>query len=178
MTENINKLAKNIKLLILDVDGVLTSSQIVYDNSGNELKFFNVKDGIAIKHLQQSGVKVAIISARESLAVTKRAEELQIKFLYQNQSTKTAAYKELISLLNLDHSAVAYLGDDWTDLPILLQVGLPAVVNDAEPLLIPHAKYVTQQKGGAAAARELIYLIMQAQNTFDMIVKKYYETTN
>ncbi len=168
----------NIKLLILDVDGVMTNGQITYDNNGNELKSFNVKDGLAIKQLQEAGIAVAIITARESAIVTKRAKELNIKYLYQNEPNKIKAYQQLITLLNLTPTEVAYLGDDWTDLPVLLEVGLPAVVQDAETLLKPHAKVVTEKKGGAGAVRELAYLILQAQNKLDSVIQKYYTSAD
>ena len=168
---------KNIKLLILDVDGVLTDGRITYDSSGNELKSFNVKDGIAIKHLQEAGIDVAIITARESSIVTRRAKELNIKFLYQKESNKVIAYQKLIQLLNLTPNEVAYLGDDWPDLPVLLEVGLPAVVHDAEPLLKSHAKFITTKNGGDGAVRELAYAILRAQNKFESIIEKYYNKT-
>lgn len=164
----------NIKLLILDVDGVMTNGQITYDNNGNELKSFNVKDGLAIKQLQEAGIDVAIITARESAIVTKRAKELNIKYLYQNQPNKINAYQQLLTLLNLNSTEVAYLGDDWTDLPVLLEVGLPAIVQDAEPLLKQHAKFITTKNGGDGAVRELAYAILQAQNKLDSVIQKYY----
>ncbi len=172
----IHNIAKQIKLLILDVDGVLTSGEIIYDSCGNELKIFNVKDGLAIKQLRESGVEVAIISARESQIVEKRAKELNIKYIYQKQHNKLASYLELIQLLKLKPEQTAYLGDDWADLPVLLQVGLPAVVSDAEDLIKPYVKYITEQAGGKGAVREFIYLIMKAQNTLEPIIKKYLST--
>lgn len=164
-------LAKKIKLLILDVDGVLTNGQIVYDDTGRELKFFNVKDGLAIKQAQQLGIDVAIITARNSEVVQKRASELKIKYLYQGATKKIDAYQELLRKASLTNEQVAYLGDDWPDLPVLNQVGLPAIVNDAEPSLRPMVKYITKQPGGMGAARELIYLILRAQNKFEQILK-------
>jgi 3-deoxy-D-manno-octulosonate 8-phosphate phosphatase (KDO 8-P phosphatase) len=164
------KLAKNIKLLILDVDGVLTDGKIVYDSNGHELKFFNVKDGLAIKQLQNFGVKVAIITARESNIVKKRAKELNIKYLYQNQSVKLNAFNDLINSLNLSPEQIAYLGDDWPDLPVLAKVGLPALVQDAEPLLKPFAKYITTKNGGDGAVREFIYFILKAQDKLELLL--------
>ncbi len=169
----IHNLAKNIKLLILDVDGVLTSGHIVYDSAGNELKFFNVKDGLAIKQLQQFGIDVAIITSRESSIVEKRAAELKIKYVYQNHPNKLTAYNDLIQKLNLTHNEIAYLGDDWPDLPVLLKVGLPCLVNDAEALLKPYAKYITQKNGGDGAVRELAYLILKEQNKLDLLIQQY-----
>lgn len=168
-------LAKEIRLLILDVDGVLTPGSIVYDSNGTELKFFNVKDGLAIKQLQEAGINVAIITARESPIVTKRAAELNIRFLYQKQPNKLIAYYNLIDQLNLAAHQVAYLGDDWPDLPVLLKVGLSAVVQDAEPLIKSQVKYITKKNGGQGAVRELAYLILQAQDKLDAVCKKYLE---
>lgn len=175
MTVNINSLkssAQNIKLLILDVDGVLTNGQIIYDSNGNELKFFNVKDGLAIKQLQSFGIDVAIITARESAIVNKRANELGIKYIYQNQKNKTLAYENLINKLNITDEQVAYLGDDWGDLPVMLKVGLPGLVQDGEELLKPHVKYITSRPGGYGAVREFIYFILEAQNKLNLIAKE------
>ncbi len=158
------KLDKIIKLLILDVDGVLTNGQIIYDNNGNELKCFNVKDGLAIKQAQNLGINIAIITARNSEVVQKRAHELGITYLYQGQKDKLVAFHKLISELKLDAQEVAYLGDDWPDLPVLKKVGLPAVVQDCEPMIKQYAKYITTNNGGNGAVRELIYFILAAQN--------------
>lgn len=166
--------AQKIKLLILDVDGVLTPGSIVYDSNGDELKFFNVKDGLAIKQLQQANIDVAIITARSSAIVEKRANELNIKYYYQNQKSKIEAYLDLLNKLKLAPSEVAYLGDDWPDLPVLLKVGLPAVVNDAEERIKPHAKYITTKNGGQGAVRELAYFILKEQNKLDSLLNQYF----
>jgi 3-deoxy-D-manno-octulosonate 8-phosphate phosphatase (KDO 8-P phosphatase) len=173
---NLNSQLNKIKLVILDVDGVLTSGQIVYSNSGEELKFFNIKDGLAIKQLQEHGIAVAIITARESTIVTRRATELNIQYVYQNQKNKLDAYKNIKNELNLDDCQVAYMGDDWPDLPVLMQVGMPVVVNDAEELIKPYAKYITEKTGGNGAVREFAYLLLKAQNKLSLIINKYSES--
>lgn len=160
---DINNLAKNIQLLILDVDGVLTNGHIIYDSNGNELKFFNVKDGLAIKQAQKLGIKIAIITARSSEIVQKRAQELNIQYLYQGQKNKLLAYYTIKKELSLEDDNIAYLGDDWPDLPVLKQVRLPALVQDAEPMLKKYAQFITHQKGGYGAVREFIYAILDAQ---------------
>lgn len=168
MHETINlvaiKLAVTIKLLILDVDGVLTNGQIIYDNNGNELKCFNVKDGLAIKQAQNLGIHIAIITARNSEVVQKRAQELGVKYLYQGQKDKLVAFNNLSSELKLNPEEIAYLGDDWPDLPVLKKVGFPALVQDSEPMIKQYAKYITSKNGGNGAVRELIYFILKAQN--------------
>lgn len=176
-TTSVKNCAQKIKLLILDVDGVLTPGSIVYDSNGHELKFFNVKDGLSIKQLQQANINVAIITARSSVIIEKRATELNIKYLYQNQKSKVDAYHDLLIRLQLDPSEVAYLGDDWPDLPVLLKVGLPAVVNDAEELMKPHAKYITTKNGGQGAVREFAYFILKAQNKLDDLLNYYLVNT-
>ncbi|SEA25397.1 3-deoxy-D-manno-octulosonate 8-phosphate phosphatase (KDO 8-P phosphatase) [Desulfuromusa kysingii] len=167
------QLAK-IKLLLLDVDGVLTDGRIIYDNSGNELKAFDVKDGHGLKMLQRAGIKIGIITGRSSVVVALRAEELGIKILYQGALQKLDPYQEILSLLDLSDDQVAYIGDDIVDLPILCRVGFSATVADAVPDVVPFVDYVATRAGGRGAVREVCDLLLQASGKWDGLTERYF----
>ena len=116
--------ARQIKLLICDVDGVLSNGKVYYTNQGEELKGFNIKDGLGIKQLLNNGIQVAIITGRKSAIVDKRALELGIPYIYQGKPDKQAAYQEIIQQLNITDKQVAHVGDDLPDLPLMLRSGL------------------------------------------------------
>ena len=159
--------AAKIRLLICDVDGVMSDGLIYQGNSGEELKAFNVRDGYGIRCLLTSGIEVAIITGRKAKLLEDRANTLGITHLYQGQSDKLLAYHELLAKLALRPGDVAYIGDDLIDWPGMAEVGLSASVADAHPLLLPKADYVTQIAGGRGAVRELCDLILLAQNKLD-----------
>ncbi len=159
--------AAKIRLLICDVDGVMSDGLIYQGNSGEELKAFNVRDGYGIRCLLTSGIEVAIITGRKAKLLEDRANTLGITHLYQGQSDKLLAYHELLAKLALRPGDVAYIGDDLIDWPVMAEVGLSAAVADAHPLLLPKADYVTQIAGGRGAVRELCDLILLAQNKLD-----------
>ena len=159
--------AENIRLLICDVDGVMSDGLIYMGNQGEELKAFNVRDGYGIRCLITSGVEVAIITGRRAKLVEDRANTLGITHLYQGQSDKLNAYKELLKTLKCSPEQVAYIGDDLIDWPVMAEVGLSVAVADAHPLLIPKAHYVTQINGGRGAVREICDLILLAQGKLD-----------
>ena len=165
--------ARQIKLLILDVDGVLTDGKLFFDYQGNEFKAFHAHDGHGIKMLQQTGVEIAVISGRESLIVTKRMEELDVKLVYQNQRDKRAAFAELLQKLDLKPEQVAYVGDDIVDLPIMTQVGLAIAVANALEAVQACADWTTTLSGGNGAVREVCDVIMQAQDFFEPLLSEY-----
>lgn len=165
--------ARNIKLAIFDVDGVLTNGAICIDENGKELKIFHVHDGLGIKLLRQSGVEVAIISSRISGAVEKRMRNLGIQYVYQGQTNKQHALTELLEKLQLTAEQVAYAGDDLPDLALIKLTGLGISVPNARPAIQAAADWQTQARGGEGAVREICELIMQAQNTIDTIFKQY-----
>ncbi len=171
-----NQLAK-IKLLLLDVDGVLTDGRIIYDNQGNELKAFDVKDGHGLKMIQRAGIKVGIITGRRSAVVSHRAQELGIEILYQGALSKLEPYLEILSEQDLSAEQVAYVGDDIVDLPILHRVGFSATVADAVPDLFPCVDYVATRPGGGGAVREICDLLLHASGQWDEITKKYFDVT-
>jgi len=171
--KDILKKAEKIKLLIFDVDGVLTDGRLIIGDDGQEYKAFNSKDGLGMKMLQQTGVIIAIITARTSNVVQHRMQSLGIEHLYQGQQEKLPAFKKILTELNLSAEEVAYVGDDLIDLPVMLNVGLAICVADAHHLVKQHAHWQTDNVGGRGAAREVCELIMQAQNTIESQFQKY-----
>ncbi|MCK4502194.1 MAG: HAD-IIIA family hydrolase [Desulfuromonadales bacterium] len=171
------KLAK-IKLLLLDVDGVMTDGRIIYDSHGNELKAFDVKDGHGIKLLQRTGIKIGIITGRSSAVVKRRAEELGIDILYQGALRKLAPYLEILEQHGLTDDQVAYIGDDVIDLPILRRVGFSATVADAVPDIAPLVDYVTLRSGGCGAVREVCDLLVHASGQWDELTRRYFGPEN
>lgn len=162
--------AKKIKLLILDVDGVLTDGKLFFDNQGNEYKSFHARDGYGIKLLRRSGVDVAIISGRTSNSVALRMKNLGIELVYQGHENKQAVFDEIIGKVNITPEQAAYVGDDLVDLPIMIRAGLAIAVNDANFAVKQRADWCTQLNGGQGAVREVCDLIMQAQGHFDDVV--------
>lgn len=173
----IHKKAQAIRLLILDVDGVLTSGIIYYGSQGMELKGFHIQDGMGIKLLQKTGVEVAIITAKKSEAVDRRLKDLNIKHVYAGNSNKLPAYEDLKQKLNLSDEEIAYIGDDLPDLPVLLRVHLSITVPKAPALVQQNVDFITKNKGGKGAVREVCELIMNAQDTFQSVIQSYLATT-
>ncbi len=159
--------AGHIRLLICDVDGVMSDGLIYMGNSGEELKTFNVRDGYGIRCLLTSDIEVAIITGRTARLLEDRCKTLGIRHLYQGQSDKLLAYRELLDTLSLSDEQVAYIGDDLIDWPVMAKVGLSVAVADAHLLLLARARYVTRIAAGRGAVRELCDLILMAQNKFE-----------
>ena len=171
--QNVHRLAQAIKLLIMDVDGVLTDGRIFLTASGEELKAFNTLDGHGLKMLQKTGVQLAIITGRAAPCTEHRARGLGIDHLYLGHESKTGAYRELLQKTGLTPAQCAYIGDDVIDLPVMRQVGFAVAVPDAPNVVRSHAHYVTGRTGGQGAVRELCELIMQAQGTLDAALAPY-----
>ncbi|KYP97568.1 3-deoxy-D-manno-octulosonate 8-phosphate phosphatase [Sodalis-like endosymbiont of Proechinophthirus fluctus] len=159
--------ARDIRLLICDVDGVMSDGLIYMGNDGEELKAFNARDGYGIRCLLASGIEVAIISGYSARLLEDRFATLGITHLYQGQSDKTLSFKALLSKLTLTAEQVAYVGDDLIDAPVMDQVGLSVAVADAHPLLRPMADYVTRITGGHGAVREVCDLLLLAQGRLE-----------
>lgn len=172
----LQELAKNIKLLILDVDGVLTDGSIILDNEGNELKAFHVRDGHGIKMLAKAGVQVAIITGRYSKVVERRARELGITEVYQRCHIKTVALEHIIGKYGLTEREVAYVGDDIVDIPVFKRVGMPIAVNDATDEARNFAAMVTKNGGGRGAVREICDLLLKAKGLWETVTREYFET--
>lgn len=155
--------AQQIRLLMLDVDGVLSDGLIYMGNRGEELKSFHVRDGYGIRCLLNNGLEVAVITGRCSQLVADRCASLGIKHLYQGQSDKLVALADLQHKLAMPVDQMAYIGDDLVDLPVMQQVALSVVVANAHPLLLPCADYRTRLHGGQGAVREVCDLLLMAQ---------------
>lgn len=165
--------AKNIKLLIIDVDGVLTDGRLFIGNDHEELKAFNVRDGLGLRLIQKTGIELAIITGKESKIVAYRAKELGIEHVYQAAPNKVPAFEDLLNKLKLRPEQAAYIGDDLPDLPLLKRVGLAVVVADAESYIVSHAHLQTRKKGGKGAVRELCDFIMASQGTLSSIQESF-----
>jgi 3-deoxy-D-manno-octulosonate 8-phosphate phosphatase (KDO 8-P phosphatase) len=170
----VKAMAGNIKMLILDVDGVLTDGSIILDNDGNEYKSFNVRDGHGIKMLIRAGIHVAIITGRHSKVVERRAQELGITEVFQKCHDKRTAYKKLMEQYTLEDPEVAYVGDDIVDAPIMALVGLPVAVADATEDTKEYALFVTESRGGRGAVREVTDFILKAKGIWQVMVNDYF----
>jgi 3-deoxy-D-manno-octulosonate 8-phosphate phosphatase (KDO 8-P phosphatase) len=155
--------AKHVQLLVLDVDGVLTDGRLYLSPAGEELKVFHVRDGSGLVAVQRAGITVAIISGRDSAAVTRRAAELGIRHVRQGVADKGAALDQLLAELGVGASATACVGDDTPDLPMLRRAGLAIGVADAHPALLAVAHWVTPSNGGQGAVREACDLLLSAR---------------
>jgi len=173
LTEKILKIAKNIKLVIFDVDGVLTDGGIYFTDDGREIKKFNVKDGLGLSWLARSDITVAIITGRTSPIVAERMKALKINHVYQGRMNKLETYHNLLDALHLNHSQVAYVGDDAIDVPIMQECILPIAVADAHDSAKSVAKWVTNNKGGYGAGREVCDLLLNTQNKMVEILKSH-----
>ncbi len=171
--DSLYKIAVNIRLVLLDVDGVLTDGRLLIGEDGTESKAFNIRDGHGIKMLQQTGMEVGIITGRTSGSVKHRAADLRVKHLYQGREDKLSVLKELLTKLALQPTQAAFVGDDVVDLPAMLQVGLAVAVNDAHELVKEHAHWVTPSAGGHGAVREVCEMIMRAQGTYATTIQSY-----
>lgn len=161
--------AKKIRLAIFDMDGVLTDGRLYLLDDGQNLKAFHCHDGLGIKLLAKSGVKIAVITAHRSTLIDKRMAQLQVEHVYQGVENKLTAYEDLLAKLNLGDEEVAYVGDDLPDIAIIRRVGLGVAVANAVDLVKEYALYQTQKRGGEGAVREVCELILNAQDTFNTV---------
>ena len=171
--QDILEKAKKIKLVIFDIDGVLTTGALFIGDDGQEYKAFNSKDGHGLRMLQDGGVDVAIITGRTSNVVEHRAKDLGITRIYQGKREKLPAYESLIKEMNLNHEEVAYVGDDVVDLPVMSKVGLAICVQDGHSFVKQHAHWVTERNGGCGAGREVCEMILQAKGKLQDILQSY-----
>lgn len=165
--------AKEIRLLILDIDGILTNGVLYYGNADIEMKGFHVHDGIGLKLLRKTGVQVAIISAKKSQSIEKRIQDLRIEHAYFGHEEKLPVYEELKKKLNLTDKQIAYVGDDLPDLPILRRVGFSMTVPNAPEIIRKYVHLVTKNKGGKGAVREVCEFIMKAQDQYESVLQSY-----
>ena len=167
--------AKPIKLLMLDVDGILTDGSITYTDEGSEIKTFHVRDGFGMNQLKKMGIEIVLVTARRSQALLHRAQDLSLDHVHQGVRNKIEVYDEIIEQFTLQPSEIAYMGDDWIDLPLLTRVGLSATVADGAPEVRQIVDYVTRKPGGKGAVRELCDLIIEAKGLRETILKTYIE---
>lgn len=171
--QDILEKAEQIRLVIFDVDGVLTDGSLFIGDDGQEYKAFHSRDGHGMKMLQASGVEIGIITGRTSQVVKHRMDSLGIHHVYQGKLEKLPAFEELVAKLGLPPHQVAYVGDDVVDLPVMRRVGLAVAVQDAHPLVKQHAHWTTDHGGGRGAARDVCELIMRAQGKLDSQLQHY-----
>jgi 3-deoxy-D-manno-octulosonate 8-phosphate phosphatase (KDO 8-P phosphatase) len=173
LMEKAKEKARSIRLLILDVDGVLTNGSIYYGSNGMEMKAFHIHDGLGIKLLRKSGVEVAVISGKKSEAVTRRLNELNIEHAYLGHEDKVPAYEELKQKMGLSDSEVAFMGDDLPDLPLLRRAGLAISVPHAPDIIKQNIDFITKIKAGKGAVREACEFIMEAQGKLQIMLQSY-----
>jgi 3-deoxy-D-manno-octulosonate 8-phosphate phosphatase (KDO 8-P phosphatase) len=172
MRDELLERARRLRLMIFDVDGVLTDGTLYLGEAGFEMKAFHVRDGHGLKMLRESGVVVAILSARRSRVVDLRAAELGIELVEQGASDKGAAFDRLVSRLRLLPADAGYMGDDVVDLPVFARCGFAASVPEAPEIVRERAHHVTRAAGGRGAAREICELIMHAQSTLERSIER------
>lgn len=165
--------AQHIKLLTLDVDGVMTDGRLFFSEQGEIFKTFNILDGLGIKLLRATGVEVAIITGRKSAALSRRTEDLGIVHVWQGREDKLTALKELMAGFSVDYTEIAHLGDDLPDLPVMQTVGLGVAVANAYPFVAQQADWITTARGGEGAVREACDFIMNAQDTLQNQLNGY-----
>lgn len=165
--------ARDIKLLALDVDGVLTDGKLFYGDSGEEFKSFSILDGLGIKLLQDNGIAVAIITGRKSNIVARRANELAIKHVIQGREDKLSALNELLALTGLSLAQVAYMGDDLPDLTAIIASHLGATVDNGHPVVKSHADWIAVNKGGSGAVREFADWLLKANDRFESSIQHF-----
>ena len=170
---NLSEKCKSIRLILTDVDGVLTDGSVFLDNHGNEFKRFHIRDGQGIRLWQQAEGRWGIVTGRSSQAVKQRAAELDIDIVRQGVGEKLPVVRSICEELQLEFTEVCYIGDDLPDWPVIKEVGLGVAVADAAEELRQDADYVTSQKGGTGAVRELVELILKNTNRWETVLRKY-----
>jgi 3-deoxy-D-manno-octulosonate 8-phosphate phosphatase (KDO 8-P phosphatase) len=172
ITEKLRSKAAKVRLLVLDVDGVMTDGKIIMDHEGREIKAFDVRDGHGLKLLRQAGIEVAMLTGRNSPVVQKRADDLRIPRVRQGVYDKVAAYEEIARELGIKDEETCFVGDDLVDIALLKRVGLPICVADGVQEAKRRALYVTECPGGRGAVREVCDLLLQAQGKWEEIVRR------
>ena len=166
--------ASRVSILLMDVDGVLTDGRIVYADYGDELKLFDVQDGAGLIFWNRVGLKSAIISARESRMIKRRAKEMRVDFLAQGQLLKLPAYQNMLKRFRVSDEHVCAISDDLMELPILRRVGLAVAVPNAVEEVKQAAHYITRRLGGKGAVREVIELILKAKGLWEQVLQRYH----
>ena len=166
---------KNIRILLMDVDGVLTDGSIILGAGDQEFKKFDVQDGMGITLARMGGLKVGILTGRQSEAVEKRAKELRVDMLYQGNSNKLVSYLDIVKKDNIPENTICFIGDDLLDLSVLRRVGMGVAVANAREEVKKEADYITEKSGGKGAVREVVELILKAQEKWQSVIENVYE---
>ena len=162
-----------VRMMIFDVDGVLTDGRVIYMDDGSEIKEFDVQDGHGIKLLQHAGIEVALISGRACRAVEHRALGLGIDRVYQGSKVKTEPYEQLLAETGLKEHETCFMGDDLIDIPVMRRAGFAVAVPNGAPHIFPYAHYITRASGGRGAAREVCEMILQVQGLWESVMERY-----
>lgn len=165
--------ASKIRLVLMDVDGVLTDGRIIYDNFGDELKFFDVQDGFGLNMLARADIKTAIVTAKKSKVVKRRAKDIGIRHLFMNIREKGKIYYQLMNKYNLSHENICCIGDDLLDAPMMKKAGLAVSVPNAVAEIKQMAHYITQRPGGRGAVREVAELILKSQQKWEDMTRRW-----
>ena len=171
--EKLHEKIKKVRLLVLDVDGVMTDGKIIIDDLGNETKHFHVRDGHGIKMLIRHGIDVVLLTGRKSAVVEHRAKDLGISEVHQGAHDKLIVINEILRSKSLSYENVAFIGDDIVDVPVLKRAGFSVTVFDASDHIKRYVHYITKKAGGAGAVREVCEIILHAQDKWNDVAKKY-----
>ena len=169
----VTEAAKKIKLVLLDVDGVLTDGRLYYGNSGEEMKAFNIQDGLGIKLLQKGDIQVGIITGRVSALLQRRADELSIDPVVQGREDKLTALNELLETMDVQMDEIAFVGDDLPDLAVIRRVGLGITPANGSAIVAAQAHWQTSKAGGQGAVREIAEMILEAQGKLQPILATF-----
>ena len=165
--------ARPIKILLLDVDGVLTDGSLIYSHEGQESKAFNTQDGFGLRLLQEAGLEIGVITARSSEAVARRCANLKVRYIYQGAGNKLDAYKEILQQSGCKPFEIAYMGDDWLDLVLLTRAGFSAAPANGVREVQDAVHYTTERSGGHGAVREVCNLILEAKGRYRELLQSY-----
>jgi len=171
--EELREKAKKTRLLLLDVDGVLTDGKIIYDSRGHDMKLFDVHDGLGVYILHKAGIKTILITAKGSRAIAPRAKDMRVEAVFENISPKTAVLEKILKKYKFDISEICFVGDDLVDLCLIKKVGFPIAVFNACPEIKQAASYITIREGGRGAVREVAELILKSQGRWQEILELY-----
>ncbi|OGX18819.1 MAG: hypothetical protein A3K83_01460 [Omnitrophica WOR_2 bacterium RBG_13_44_8b] len=171
--QELKELARQVKLLLLDVDGVLTDGRIIYDSRGRDMKLFDVHDGLGVYILKKCGIKTILITAKGSKSIRPRARDMQVEEVIENISPKSAVLDRILKKYNVELSEVCFVGDDLVDLCMMKRVGFPVAVFNAAPEIKQSACYITLKEGGRGAVREVAELILKSKSKWSTALALY-----
>jgi 3-deoxy-D-manno-octulosonate 8-phosphate phosphatase (KDO 8-P phosphatase) len=171
--EDLREKARKVKLLLLDVDGVLTDGRIIYDSCGRDMKFFDVHDGLGVYVLKKVGIKTILITAKGSRAIRPRARDMRVEEVFENISPKSLVLDKILKKYRLDVDEVCFVGDDLVDLCLMKRVGFPVAVSNAAPEIKQVASYITLREGGRGAVREVAELILKSKGKWEEVLGMY-----